>query len=730
MPNSYSISDPDGALARTVQRISRAAARRPRLTIVMWLLLVAACVMAGASVGTKHLSHAQTGVGESARASAMIARADLTRPAQESILVRSGSAATTASAARALEARLSVVPEAAAIHGPDNAPTLSKAGGLTELVQVTLRGNPDKAGDHASGVLRAVAAIAASHPNATLQEAGDGTFDKAFSRAAGTDLQHAELFSLPITLLILVLAFGALVAASVPLLLGITSVVAALGAEGLVSHIVPVTDSTASVILLIGLAVGVDYSLFYIRRERAERASGRDSEAALGATSATVGRAIVVSGLTVLTALAGLLFTGSKVFTSIGLATMVVVAIAVIGSVTVLPAVLAKLGDRLDRGRLPLLGRLRSSRTGSGGAWARVSCLVTSRPLPSLVVAICILGTLAVPVLQMRTADPNATDLPKDAQVRVANDAIEEAFPGAPQPAALVVGGHGLGTAQERLRLAALGERAEKVTGGRGRVEVDVSNNGGTAVVRVPMPYRNLDQSKRTAERLRATVARSAHALVTGDAAGSLDFANRMKSATPLVIGFVMSLAFLLLLAAFRSPRLAAAVIGLNLLSVGAAYGVLVAVFEHHWAQGLLGFTSNGAIVSWLPLFAFVVLFGLSMDYTVLVLERVREARRSGLSARAAAAEGVATTAGAVTSAALVMVFVFAVFATLGLLEFKQLGVGLSAAVLIDATIVRGIALPAAIALLGDRGWKVGRAASRWDHAVRVPALAHETDGR
>src|SRR5581483_9422382 len=234
---------------------------------------------------------------------------------------------------------------------------------------------------------------AASHRQATLQEAGDGTFNKAFSTAAGTDLQHAELLSLPITLLILVLAFGALVAASVPLLLGVTSVVAALGAEGLVSHVVPVTSSTASVILLIGLAVGVDYSLFYIRRERAERAAGRGPAAALEAASATVGRAIVVSGMTVLIALAGLLFTGSKVFTSIGLATIVVVAIAVVGSVTVLPAVLAKLGDRVNRGRLPLLGRMRGRREGRGGAWARLAGVVTSRPGPALVIAVCLLGT-------------------------------------------------------------------------------------------------------------------------------------------------------------------------------------------------------------------------------------------------------------------------------------------------------------------------------------------------
>ena len=730
MSKTRSVSTTDGVLARAVDRISQAAARRPRTTIALWLLPVVACVVAGATAGTKTLTSAQSGVGESARANAILTRAHLKAPGKESILVRSTTTATTASAVRALESKLREAPYVSAIHDPNDTPTLSNAGGRTALVQVTLRGDPDKAGDHVAGVENAVSNVAASHRGALLQEAGDGTFAKAFNKGAGTDLQRAELFSLPITLLILVLAFGALVAASVPLLLGITSVIAALGAEGLVSHITPVASSTSSVILLIGLAVGVDYSLFYIRRERAERAAGRGPAATLEATSATVGRAIVVSGLTVLVALSGLLVTGSKVFTSIGLATMVVVAIAVLGSVTVLPAVLAKLGDRVDRGRIPMLGRLR--RRGGGeasGAWRWLAHLVTRRPVPALVVAVCVLGTLAVPVLQMRTADPNVTDLPTHTPVRIANDAIEHAFPGAPEAAALVLSGPDLGSKSEQLRLGALGRRAESVTGGRGPIAIQTARDGRLAVVRVPMPNRGLDPAKRAIQELRDRVAPPAHALVTGSAAGSLDFANRMKTATPLVIGFVMALAFLLLLVAFRSPKLAAAVIGLNVLSVGAAYGVLVAVFQHHWAQGLLGFTSNGAIVSWLPLFAFVVLFGLSMDYTVLVLERVREARRAGLSAREAAAEGVAATAGAVTSAALVMVFVFAVFATLGLLEFKQLGVGLAAAVLIDATVVRGVSLPAALALLGDRGWQVRRSPSHWDHPLRVPALAHETDG-
>jgi uncharacterized membrane protein YdfJ with MMPL/SSD domain len=716
---------PDGALARSVRRVSAASARRPKTTIVIWLLLVVACVVGGAMVGTKSLSESQSGVGESARADALIEKAHLKAPAVESILVRSSSARTTRTATHALEARLRHVGTVRAVHGPSDSRALQADGGRTALVQVTIRGKADDAKDKLAPIESAVASVHATHRGVTLDEAGDATFDKAFTKVVGHDLGQAELFSLPVTLLILILAFGALVAASVPLLLGITSVVAAMGAEGLVSQITPVADSTASVILLIGLAVGVDYSLFYIRREREERAKGRGPEAALHAASATVGRAIVVSGLTVMVALAGLLFTGSKVFTSIGLSTMVVVAIAVLGSVTVLPAVLAKLGDRIDRGRIPLIGRLRARSNGRPrGVWAFLARKVARRPMPALVIALCVLGALASPVLKMHTADPGASDLPKDTPVRVAEQAIDRAFPGAPADAALVV----TGTHLRHAPLEKLGERAQKITGGHGRVTVDMARNGRTAVVRVPMPDRGNKVAKQVVRDLRARVAHPAHALVTGDAAGSLDFSNRLRTATPLVIAFVLGLAFLLLLGAFRSPRLAASVVGLNLLSVGAAYGVLVAVFQHHWAESLLGFTSNGAIVSWLPLFAFVVLFGLSMDYTVFVLERVRESRRAGLPAGEAAAEGVAATAGTVTSAAIVMVFVFAIFATLGLLEFKQLGVGLAAAVLIDATIVRGLALPAVIALLGDRGVRVRKRGRRWDDGGRVPAL--ETHGR
>jgi uncharacterized membrane protein YdfJ with MMPL/SSD domain len=723
----------DGLLARIVRRAAGASARRPRTVIALWLALVVGCVAAGAMTGTQSLTG--SGVGESARADARLERAGLRDPAVESILVRSSDPATTRAAARALERRARALPQVAAVHGPADAPALSRAGGRTVLVQATLRGDPDDAGDHIAPLQRAVAAVGAAHPRVTLHETGPGSMDKGVGDLVEQDLHRAELISLPITLIILVIAFGAIVAASVPLLLGLTSVVAALGALGVVSQLAPMDDSASSLVVLIGLAVGVDYSLFYIRREREERRAGRGPHAALEAAAATVGRAVVVSGLTVIAALAGLLVPGLAVFTSMGLATIVVVAIAVLGSLTVLPATLALLGDRIDRGRIPGLRRLRERRAArGGGAWATLARAVTRRPAAALVTAVCVLGTLAVPVLQMQTANPEGTDVPADQPVMVAQRAIERAFPGAPATADLVVTGHGLDSGAARARLHALGRRALAVTGGHGQIAVRVARDGRTAEVSVPMPDRGAEGARQTVDTLRdrvtptaAQVAPGARAMLTGDAAGNADFTHRLATATPIVIAFVLALALLLLLGAFRSPALAAAVMGLNLLSVGAAYGVLVAVFQHRWAEGLLDFTSNGTIVDWLPLLAFVILFGLSMDYTVLVLERIREGRRAGLSPREAAAEGVAATAGTVTSAAVVMVAIFAIFATLRLLEMKQLGVGLAAAVLLDATIVRGIALPAVVTLLGERGPR-GRKPRRrhvaWDDATSAPAMA------
>jgi uncharacterized membrane protein YdfJ with MMPL/SSD domain len=352
-------------------------------------------------------------------------------------------------------------------------------------------------------------------------------------------------------------------------------------------------------------------------------------------------------------ALSGLLLSGSAVFVSIGLATMLVVAIAVLGSLTVLPAMLALLGDRIDRGRLPRSLR-RRRRPGGTTAWGRIARTVTRRPLASLVTSVSLLAALAVPVIQLDTADQGVDSLPKGMPVVRAQQALEQQFPGAPSTAQLVVSGKNLD--EQRAALDALGARAAEAVGGKAAVRMEVARDGRTAIVDVPMSAVGSGAERRAVEVLRERVAPTApgdETLVTGHAADSLDFANQISAATPLVIGFVLALAFALLLWAFRSPKLAATVVGLNLLSVGAAFGLMVAVFQNSWAEDLLGFTSTGTITSWLPLFSFVILFGLSMDYTVLVLERIREGRQAGRSAADAAAEGIAATAGTVTSAAM-----------------------------------------------------------------------------
>src|SRR5579875_3256783 len=374
---------PPGAVARCVRRAARASAHRPKTVIALWLALVFACTSLGSLSGARVLSESGSNVGQSARAETTLHRAGLVPAETEDILIRSASARRTRAATRALARRARELPVVASVQTPAGTPGLATAGGRTALAVVALRGDPDDADSHVMPLVRLVSRMRSRLPGVSLRETGDASSDHAVSGLVSRGLVRAEMLSLPITLLILVLAFGALVAASVPMLLGITSVAAAQGALGAVSHLVPESTSTSTVVLLVGLAVGVDYSLFAIRRWRAERRAGAGADAALDATTATVGRAIVVAGATVVIGLAGLLFSGMAVFTSIALGAIIVVAIAVLGSLTVLPAVLALLGDRLDRGHI---GRRRRSRARAAGpgTWGRIATTVTGRPRTAL----------------------------------------------------------------------------------------------------------------------------------------------------------------------------------------------------------------------------------------------------------------------------------------------------------------------------------------------------------
>jgi uncharacterized membrane protein YdfJ with MMPL/SSD domain len=576
-------------------------------------------------------------------------------------------------------------------------------------------------------------AVRKSHPSLLIREAGDATATKALNDSFSNDFNHARTLSLPITLAILLFAFGALVAAGIPVLLAITGVAATLGLVAIPSHIAPVDSAVSEVVLLVGMAVGVDYSLFYLRREREERARGASPESALETAAATSGHSVIVSGLTVIAAMAGMYLAGDKTFGSMATGTIMVVAVAVLGSVTVLPALLSRLGDKVMLGRVPFIGRRRDR-----GDDPRVSGWIMDRVLRRPKVAAAVSGgllvALAIPAFSLHTAVPGLQGLPKGLPIVKTLNNIQSAFPGGPTPAQVVLSGRNVDSPQVRSAIASL-ER-DGLASGRVKqpITVDVNRARNVAVVSMPLAGKGTDKvSVRALDTLRGDlIPRTVGDLpgvrvdVTGETAGSKDFNDSMKSHAPIVFAFVLTMAFLLLLVTFRSIVIPIKAIGLNLLSVGAAYGVLELVFQHHWAEGLLGFKSTGGITSWLPLFLFVILFGLSMDYHVFILSRIREAFDRGMKTEDAVAHGIKSTAGVVTSAAIVMVAVFAIFASLGALEFKQLGVGLAAAILIDATIVRAVLLPATMKLLGDWNWYLPRGL-RWlpsRRALAKPANA------
>jgi RND superfamily putative drug exporter len=700
-------------------RAARWSARHRRTAILGWIAFVVLSLGIGSFVGTQNIADEDEGNGDSRTAERILADAGFPDDASEQVLIQSRGDLKAGDAAfegaiRDVEARLADTPHVAEVESPleaANADQMSADGGAA-LVTFELRGTDDQTAERIDAIQAAVAAAQDSHPELRIEEFGDASLEQAYSESLEEDFQRAEFLSLPITLLILIVAFGALVAAGVPLLLGLTAVMATLGLLAPVSQLFPVDEQVGSVILLVGLAVGVDYSLFYLRRERAERRKGHSNEAALEIAAATSGRAVLVSGLTVAIAMAGMFLTGNAVFMSFALGTILVVGIAVLGSLTVLPAVLSKLGDRVEKGRIPFPSRLRRA-DGESRAWNAVLDRVLRRPLVAAVAAGGLLVALALPALHMDTKEPGSDGLPQDLPIVQTYDRIQAEFPGSPLPAVVVVESDDADGSQVAGAVREL--RAQAIDTGlmNDPVNLTINDRGDVAVVTIPMVGSGTDERSVAAlttlreDLIPATLGQveGVDAYVTGVTAGSEDFNEQMSSTAPLVFAFVLGLAFVLLMVTFRSIVIALKAIVLNLLSVGAAYGVLVWVFQEGHLESLLGFESNGGITSWLPLFLFVLLFGLSMDYHVFILSRIREAFDGGMSTGDAVAHGIKSTAGVVTSAAVVMIAVFSVFATLGALDFKQMGVGLAVAVLIDATIVRAVLLPATMKLLGDRNW-------------------------
>jgi uncharacterized membrane protein YdfJ with MMPL/SSD domain len=698
-------------------RIGGWSARHRKTAIFGWLAFVVLAVVLGKAAGVTMIDENTSGVGESGRADRIL-DAGFERPAAESVLIQSSTVSQDDPAFRAavedVVARVSKVAAVQNLRSPldeGNADQVA-ADGHAALVDFEIRGLSDDAVDKVAPVLAAVASAQAAHPEFFIGEFGDASIDKEIESAFLDDLKKAGLLSLPVTLIILLVVFGALVAAGVPLLLALTAIIAAFGLVALPSSIVPIDETVYELILLIGLAVGVDYSMFYLKREREERAAGRSASAAVAAAAATSGRSVLISGLTVIVAMAGMFFAGVQGMSAFAVGTIIVVAIAMVGSLTVLPAILCTLGERVERGRVPLVHRLRRD-DGEGRIWGAIVERVLRRPVLSVVLAGGLLIALAIPALQLRTVDASPETFPKSLSVIKTYDQLQESFPGDAIPANVVVKAENVRTPAVKAAIGDLEQQALASDRLQGPIDVDVNNAGTVANITIPIDGNGTNAASNASlnvlrdELVPATVGAlpDAEVAVTGFTANSRDFSDKIKSVAPLVFGFVLLLAFLLMLFAFRSLVIAAKAIILNLLSIGAAYGVMVLVFQHGWGKGLLGFESTAGVDSFLPIFMFVILFGLSMDYHVFILSRIREAYDRGMTTEQAVTHGIKTTAGVVTSAAFVMVCVFAVFATLKMLIFKQFGVGLAAAILIDATIVRAVLLPATMKLLGDWNW-------------------------
>ncbi len=703
-------------------RAARWSAAHRKTAVLGWLAFVAVAFMIGGAAGTATLKHEDMGNGDSRVAERVLAKQFPRERAAEQVIIQSRDGRPLGSEYRAavneLLARLSHTPNVARIDSPlqpGNEGQRAKDGSAV-LVTFQITGDPDTAKERVAPALAATAAVQRAHPNLFLGEFGDASVNKAIMKRIEDDFRQAEVTSLPVTLLILVVAFGALVAAGISLLLGITAVAAALGITALLSHLMRVDESINEVILLIGLAVGVDYSMFYLRRAREERARGLSSAEALETAAATSGRAVLFSGFVVMTAMSGMFLMGSQIFASFGVGTVLVVAIALVGSLTVLPAVLSKLGDRVDRGRIPFLAR-RRAKNGDSRFWSAVVAAVMRRPIVWGGAAAALLVALAIPALQLHTVDSGAQGLPHDLQVMKVYERVQKTFPGGGGPAVVVVSANDVTKPPVTAAIADL-KRAALATGQmREPISVEASSSHKAARVVVPLDGKGTDAtSNRALQTLRhdvipGTIGRvpGAEAKVTGWTAGSKDFNDTMKAHAPIVFAYVLGLAFVLLLLTFRSIVIPIKAIVLNLLSVGAAYGVLVLIFQQGNLESLLHFTSVGGVTDWLPLFLFVILFGLSMDYHVLILSRVRESYESGMRTEDAVAHGIRATASVITSAAIVMVAVFAIFATLGMLDFKMMGVGLAVAVFVDATVVRAVLLPATMTLLGDWNWYLPR---------------------
>src|SRR5215203_271897 len=726
-------------------RAGRWSATHRKTAVIGWILFVVLATVIGGKVGQQNLESSKMGNGESKRHDIIVDNANYPDEIGERVLIqgkgsiKADSPQVTA-AVKDVVNRLEQIKGVSDIESPLNAKhranTVSKDG-RSVLVTFTLPGKSETKEEQealetvADAPVAAVAAVQNVHPELRVEEHGDASQQKALGEQQRADEAKEKQFSMGGTLLILLLTFGAAVAAGVPLLLGVTSIAATMGLLAPASQLAPLHEAVSQVVILIGLAVGVDYAMFYLRRMMEEQDKGRSSASALEVAAATSGRAVLISGFTVIAAMAGMFFSGNAIFSSFGVGTILVVAVAMIGSLTFLPALLSYLGQKgwLEKGRVPYVAKRRHKSKGESRVWNAILTRVLARPLVSVVLAGGLLVALTIPALGMQFKEPGTEGLSRSQPIIQTLDRVDAAFPGGSAPANVVVKAKDVTAPQVQSAIKALHDKAIATGELSEPSGVEVNPAKTVAVVSLAVQGKGTDAASDESVRVLreevvpATVGKlDADVAVSGMTASSKDFLDTMKSHLPIVFAFVLALAFILLLVTFRSIVVPIKAIILNLLSVGAAYGILTLVFQDGHGEKVLDFTSVGGITPWLPLFLFVVLFGLSMDYHVFVLSRIRELVDRGMSTENAVAHGIKSTAGVITSAAAVMVVTFGAFATGSDQGMKQLGVGLAAAILIDATIVRAVLLPATMKLLGARNWYLPKGLS-W-----LPKFEHEPE--
>ncbi|WP_093708046.1 MMPL family transporter [Streptomyces sp. 2131.1] len=706
--------------------MARWSARHPWRAITGWFLFVLLCLGAGIAAGSNEATTKDFWVGEAGHAESMATDAGLQRRPTEHILIRSASGpldtARATEAARELTVRMRALDEVRDVGAP-----IPSKDGTALRVSVVMEGAELDGRKNVVPLLAATAEVAAAHPDLAVEETGSPAISKGVNDQRGDDLALSERLSLPVTLVILLAVFGSVVMAGVPLLLALSSIAATMGLSMLASHLLPDPGVGTNMILLMGLAVGVDYTLFHLKREREERAraGGRlGPEALVELAAATAGRAVVISGLAVIVCTATLYLATDVIFSSLATGTILVVAVAVLSSLTVLPALLVKLGHRAERRAARKAARrarrgapatAKPPKPENGRVFTALMRPAQRHPVATLCASVLVMLAVAAPALGLRLVDPGKDTFSRSIPAMRVYDRLTAAYPELLVKHEVVTRTSPGRAPEVRAALTELGRRAQAdpLFARTAEPLVRTSADGRVTVLELAVPHpAPSDEAIASLDHLRdryipATVGMlsGVDTAVSGDVARGQDYVHHERGKLPLVIGFLLLLTFVTTAVAFRSAVIGLIGVVLNLLSAAAALGALVLVFQGTWAEGLLDFDSLGAIASRVPLFLFVLLFGLSMDYQVFVVSRIKEAMDHGMTARGAVLEGIARSAKVVTSAALVMVTIFAAFVFLHLTEMKQMGFCLAVAVLLDAVVIRMMILPSLLLLLGERAW-------------------------